>query len=172
MTKRVAFARGLLLAAVFSSNVGLAQTVVDVAAISGPDRMQKILDGAKREGIVNVYSSATVEDMTAITAAFQKKYGVKVALWRGGTEDMVRRALAEFRAGRFEVDTLETGGMGQEVFHREGLLQPIVTETTKELAPQALFPHHEWVATRMNIFAMAYNTTVVPKQDAPKPKAK
>ena len=145
-----------------------AQTAADVATLSGPDRMQKLIDGAKREGAVNIYSSATQEDMSAISGAFQKKYGVKAVLWRGGTEDMMRRALAEARAGRFEVDTLETGGMGMEVFHREGLLQPITSDVTKELAPQASFPHREWVATRMNIFAIGYNTRVIPKQDAPR----
>ncbi len=149
------------------AGAAIAQTAADVAAISGPDRMQKLIDGAKKEGQLSIYTSATLEDMTIITGAFEKKYGVKVKLWRGSSEDLSARTLGEFRAGRSDVDTYETTGLVMEIFHREGVLQAINTPSTANLMPQASFPHKEWVATRLNIFAMAYNTNSIAKKDAP-----
>ena len=62
-----------------------AQTMADIAHYSGPDRTQRLIDGAKKEGTVTLYSSATVADSTAITDAFTKKYDVPVRLWRGSS---------------------------------------------------------------------------------------
>src|SRR3989442_1018373 len=55
----------------------------DLAAYAGADRMEKLVAGAKKEGSVAVYSSAAMDDMAVLIAAFEKKYGVKVRLWRG-----------------------------------------------------------------------------------------
>ena len=65
-----------------------AQTIADVASLSGPDRTQRLIDGAKKEGAVSLYSSAVTEDSNAIASAFEKKYGVPVRLWRGSTRIM------------------------------------------------------------------------------------
>jgi iron(III) transport system substrate-binding protein len=39
----------------------------------------------------------TVEDMAMLIAAFEKKYGVKVRVWRGSSENIVQRAVVEAR---------------------------------------------------------------------------
>ena len=98
------------------------QTASDVAAIQGPDRMQKLIEGARKENALSIYSSATLEDMTIISGAFEKKYGIKVKLWRASSEDLSQRTMAEFRAGRNDVDTYETTGLVMEYFHRSLLL--------------------------------------------------
>ena len=50
-----------------------------------------------------------------------------------------------------------------EALHREKLLQGVTSPLTAGLIPQALRPHGEWVATRLNIFSAAYNTTLAKK---------
>ena len=42
---------------------------------AGADRMAKLIAGAKKEGSVAVYTSAAMDDMAAVIAAFEKKYG-------------------------------------------------------------------------------------------------
>jgi hypothetical protein len=44
-----------------------------------------------------VYSSTPADQLAVLTAAFEKKYGIKVKLWRAGSD-------TEARATRFEVD--------------------------------------------------------------------
>ncbi len=49
-------------------------SVADLGRYAGPDRTERLIAGARREGTVAVYTSAAVEDMSILTAAFEKKY--------------------------------------------------------------------------------------------------
>jgi iron(III) transport system substrate-binding protein len=140
----------------------------DIATYQGADRSQKILEGAKKEGTLTIYSSATVEDMTALTTAFTKKYGVKTQVWRASSENIIQRAATEARGNRFDVDVFETDGVAMEAIYREKLLQEVRSPLLADLMPQALRPHKEWIGDRVQIFTAAYNTRAVKKDDLPK----
>jgi iron(III) transport system substrate-binding protein len=147
---------------------GAGSPLAEIASYSGPDRMEKLVAGAKKEGVVNVYTSETVDDIGVLAAAFERKYGVKLNVWRGSSEDILQRGVVEAHAGRFDADAFETGANVMESLHRERLLQPIDSPATAALTPQAVPPHHEWIGTRYNIFAAAYNTGLIAKDDLPK----
>ena len=71
-----AFVAALL--AVFASAAGVASPVSDIASYEGADRAQRLAEGARREGgVLNVYTSLTLEDMAALNAAFEAKQQVK-----------------------------------------------------------------------------------------------
>jgi iron(III) transport system substrate-binding protein len=139
-----------------------------IAMYQGADRTQRLVDGAKKEGTLAIYTSATTGDMGAVTAAFEKKYGIKVNVWRASSEAILQRAVAEARGRRHEVDIFETNGPELEALHREQLLQEVKSPYLADLMPQAVTPHREWIATRLNIFVAAYNTNLVRKEDLPK----
>ncbi|HVI68179.1 MAG TPA: extracellular solute-binding protein [Bradyrhizobium sp.] len=139
----------------------------DLAAYGGADRMEKLVAAAKKEGSVVVYSSAAMDDMAALIAAFEKKYGVKVRLWRASSENIVQRAVVEARGGRFDADVFETGATAMESMQRERLFQEIKTPALSALLPAAILPHREWIGTRFNIFVAAYNTGLI-KDGLPK----
>src|SRR5437016_7068015 len=143
-------------------------TAEDLASYAGADRMEKLVAGAKKEGSVAVYSSAAMDDMAAIIAAFEKKYGVKVRLWRGSSENIVQRAVTEARGGRFEADVIETGALAMEAMRRERLFQEIRTPALSELLAAAILPHREWIGTRLNILVATYNTRLIKKDELPK----
>src|SRR5215210_908614 len=149
----------------------LAQTaqnaLAGLASYEGADRIQKLIEGAKKEGTVSVYTSAPVDDMKILGDAFEKKYGVKVRLWRGSSENVLQRGVTESRAGRHEADIFETNGPEMEALHREKLLQAVKSPLQSELLPQAIFPHGEWVGTRLNIFVGAFNTNQIKKDELP-----
>jgi iron(III) transport system substrate-binding protein len=145
-----------------------AQTLEDLARYSGPDRTARLIAGAKREGTVTLYSSATLADQSAILRAFTAKYGVKVQQWRGSSEDIRNRALTEYANGRFDADLAETAGSEMEIMVREQLLQAVTTPAAAELIPQARMPHRGWTATRLSVFVGAYNTSIIKPADAPK----
>jgi iron(III) transport system substrate-binding protein len=145
-----------------------AQTLEELASYSGADRTQRLIAGAKREGTVTLYSSATLADQSAILAAFQTKYGIKVQQWRGSSEDIRNRALTERAGGRFDADVAETAGPDMEAMVREQLLQPVTTPAATALIPQARMPHGGWIATRLSVFVGAYNTDIIKPAAAPK----
>ena len=144
------------------------KSVAEVAGLQGTDRTQRLAEGAKKEGTLNIYTSATTGDMGAVTAAFEKKYGIKVNVWRAGSEAILQRAVTEARGRRYEVDIFETNGPELEALHREQILQEVKSPHLSELMPQAVPAHREWIATRLNIFVSAYNTNLVKKEDLPK----
>src|SRR2546421_8144322 len=67
---------------VLTSMPGLAQVV----QYDKPEREQFLLQGAKREGEVMIYTSLVPEDLTALSAAFERKYGLKLKSWRANSE--------------------------------------------------------------------------------------
>ncbi|HEY6864446.1 MAG TPA: extracellular solute-binding protein [Burkholderiales bacterium] len=139
-----------------------------IAQYQGADRAQRLLQGAKKEGELSVYTSAPVDDYAVFSAAFEKKYGVKVRVWRASSEKVQQRGVTEARAGRFDVDIFDTNGPEMESLHREKILQEVKSPYLADLIPQAIMPHREWVGTRLNIFALAYNTRLVKKDELPK----
>ncbi len=134
----------------------------------GKDRAQRVLAGAKKEGAINLYCVMGLEQMNPIAQAFEKKYGIKVNLWRSSSENVLQRAITESQGGRFDADVLEIGGPELEALHREKLLQQIKSPYFQELIPQAIPPHQEWVGSRINVFVHAYNTAKVKKEELPK----
>jgi iron(III) transport system substrate-binding protein len=145
-----------------------AASLADLAAYQGADRTEKLIEGAKKEGTVTFYTSAPVDDMKILTDAFEKKYGVKVRLWRGSSENILQRTVVESRGRRYEADVIDTNGPEMEALHREKLLQAVKSPLHAELMPDAIRPHGEWVGTRLNIFVGAFNTKLVNKNDIPK----
>ena len=152
-----------------SLSVAYAQplTTVETGHFTGPDRTQRLLAGATKEGSLTLYSSAQTAVMTAVGDAFEKKYGVKVNLWRGSSEQILQRAQTEARAGRLIADVMETAGPNIEGANRAGLLQDIVTPVTAELMPEAYVRGRPWIVSRLSVFVIAYNTNRVRKADIP-----
>ena len=143
-------------------------SVADLAGYGGADRQQRLVDGAKKEGPISIYTSAQSDDMGALVAGFEKKYGLKATMWRAGSEKVLQRAVTEARSGRHTVDIIETNGPELESMSREKVLHAVKSPYLGELIPQALRPHGEWVGTRLNVFVQAYNTKAVKKEEVPK----
>ncbi len=169
---RAASVFGACLCSVFLLTSARAQTdrvaaVAALASLSGPERTATLIEGAKKEGSLTLFTSATTEDMNILTLAFESKYGVKVRVWRASNEDILQRAVVENRAGRFDSDLFETDAIGLEGLRRENLLQPVVSPVFAELMPQAVAPG-AWIGTRLNIISAAYNTNLIRPDDLPK----
>lgn len=140
----------------------------DLALYEGPDREQRFLEGARREGELNVYTSAQTTDLGPVVEAYEKKYGIKANIWRAGSEAVLNRAVQEARAGRHTVDVVETNGPELESLSREQILQLVKSPHHADLIAPAIRPHGEWVGTRLNVFVQAYNTKLVKKEELPK----
>ena len=145
-----------------------ASNIAALAALTGAERQKRLAEGAKKEGVVSIYTSMPLDDMAALTSAFEAKYGVKAKVWRSGSEKILQRGLLEAKANRFEVDVFETNSPETEVLSREKVLIAANSPFLNELIPQAIPSHKEWIATRLNIFTCAYNTKLIKKEELPK----
>src|SRR6516164_5741267 len=94
-------------------------SVAEVASYQGADREQRLIEGAKREKELTFYSSIPPDDIAALVAAFDKKYGVKVKVWRADSEGFLQRIVGEARARRFEVDVMAGSSSALEPLYRK-----------------------------------------------------
>jgi len=125
------------------------------------------LAAAQKEGSLTLYTSFAEKDLPPLTAAFEKEYGVKVKVWRAGSEKVLQRTLAEAAARRYEVDAIHSSALEMETLHREKILQAVASPYSADLIAGALRPHGEWVATYLSVWVQAYNTKLVKKEDLP-----
>lgn len=133
----------------------------------GADRDARLLERAKREGSVTVYTSLATKESTPLAQAFEKKYGIKVELWRTTSDKVVQRAVAEGLARRNVVDVIETNGPEMEMIAREKLLSEFFSPHLADLPPNAVAPSRLWVTDRLNFFVVAYNTNKFKRADIP-----
>ena len=139
----------------------------DLYLYKGPDRDKRVLEGAQKEKRAVIYTSLNLKDSVPIVQAFEKKYGVKIELWRSSSEKVLQRALTEARAGRFAVDGFELNGPEMEALYREGLLEEFWSPQIANIPPQAIPKHRHYVADRLNFFTIAWNTRLVKPEEVP-----
>ena len=145
-----------------------AQTTASIALYEGADRQTKLVEGAKKEGSLTLYATTPIEYLRVIMAGFEKKYGVKVNLWRSRSENVLQRIISESRGGKPAFDVVECITPPMEALHKEGLLQRVSAPVHGELQPWALPAHREWAATQLYMFVQSYNTDKVKIEDLPK----
>jgi iron(III) transport system substrate-binding protein len=148
-----------------------AQSVAGNAAVygyQGADRQQRLVDKARQEGVVAVYSSLAPTEAAPLIEAFEKKYGIKVQMWRAVSDAVVQRAITEMRGKRHGVDAIETNGPEMESLAREKVLAEFHSPYTADIPPAALPKHGLWVPDRLSFFVVAYNTHKVKAADLPK----
>ena len=136
-------------------------------ALRNPERGERIAENAKKEGVVNVFTSMQIGDSRPLAEAFEKKHGIKVNLFRSSGEKLVQRVMTEARGGRHEVDVIETDGAQMEILFREKHLLPFHSPAMADIPPTILPGHGAYVPTRLSLYVMAYNTKLVAPNEVP-----
>ena len=135
---------------------------------SGADRSAKILAAAQKEGALTLYTSIAEKDIAPLVGPFEKKYNIKVKVWRAGTDKVLQRTITETNGKRYEVDAIHISAPEMEALHLEKLLQPVTAPVFASLVPGSVPAHREWTATLLTVFVQAYNTSIIRKEDLPK----
>ena len=154
-------------AALFLTAPALAQSE-SLLRSDQPDRSEKLLAAARREGTLTVYTAFRPQDLPAIVGPFESKYGIKVKAWRSGTNIVTQRVLTEAASKRAEVDVVMIPASDMVALYREKILQPVMSPYFKDLIPSALPAHHYWATVFMNVTVQSYNTNLFKKEDLPK----
>jgi iron(III) transport system substrate-binding protein len=140
----------------------------EIAAYAGADRAQRLIEGGKREGVLTMYSNAPTDDNAVLVGAFQKKYGIKVNLYRASSEEIRQRVLAEAGARRFDVDFILDNAPAMEALAAEKLLAEVKSPDLADVMARAMPPHREWVGFCLNVLVQAYNTDLIKMAELPK----
>lgn len=134
----------------------------------GAEWHERLLEDAKKEGAVLLYTTFPSEYASQLIEPFEKHYGIKVNHWRARSEIVLQKALAEGRAGGPTADVITIITPQLEALRREGLLQAVQSPNQKDHPAFAIPAHREWAAQVQHVFVHAYNTEKVRKEDLPK----
>jgi len=131
------------------------------------DREQRLIERARQEGALVLYTSLATSESVPLTQAFEKKYGVKVQLWRSLSEAVVQRALNEARARRHNVDVVETNAPELEALARERVTARFFSPHMADIPAWGVPAHRMWVSDRVDFFVVAFNTAKVRREELP-----
>jgi iron(III) transport system substrate-binding protein len=140
----------------------------DLFSYQGADRLERIAAAAKKEGALTFYTTIAEKDLPTVLKPFEQKYGVKVTVWRAGTDKVLQRTVQEARAGRHDVDAIHFGSPEMEALSREKVLRAVASPVHKDLLAGSVPAHREWAATILSVWVQAYNTGAIRKADLPK----
>ena len=141
-----------------------AKSVSELATYARADREKILYDGAKREGKVVWYTSLVPSK--DIAKIFEAKYpGVTVEVYRAGGIELLSKALAEHKARRFLVDTIESTPGALMSLRDEQFFAPYFSphlkafpDSAKEKAKNGLV---YWTTDRESYIGFAYNKNAV-----------
>jgi iron(III) transport system substrate-binding protein len=126
------------------------------------------LEAARKEGALTLYTTIAEKDLPAIVGPFERKHGIKVTVWRAGTDKVLQRAVAESRANKHDFDVVHFGSPEMEALAREKILRAVDSPVHADLAPGSVPKHREWAATILSVWVQAYNTSLIKKSDLPR----
>jgi iron(III) transport system substrate-binding protein len=123
---------------------------------------------AKEGNELNFYTSLTSLSAPAVVKAFNAVYpDIKVNLFRGSSEDVTAKVLAERNAHAKGGDVVETNGSTMLVFqHFKDVLVPYAGSPYRLKEPKA-YRFDTWTADRLEKFVLAWNTNLVKPEDVP-----
>ena len=139
-----------------------------LAALPALAQTAALVEAAKKEGTLTFYTTIAEKDLPVILKPFEQKYGIKVNVWRAGTDKVLQRTIQEARANRNDADVIHYGSPEMEALAREKILKAVDDPVQRDLIPTALPAHHMWAATILSVWVQAYNTNLIKKSDLPK----
>jgi iron(III) transport system substrate-binding protein len=139
-----------------------------LAALPAVAQTDALVGAAKKEGTLTFYTTIAEKDLPVIVKPFEDKYGIKVNVWRAGTDKVLQRTIQEARANRNDVDVVHYGSPEMEALAREKILKPVEDPVQKDLIAGSVPAHKQWAATILSVWVQAYNTQAVKKADLPK----
>ena len=131
----------------------------------------ELVEAAKKEGKVTYYTAMDLSVAEPVARAFEAKYpGIKVAVERTGAERLFNRIGQEVGSNIKRVDVANSSDAAHFiVWKRQGWLQPFLTPDMAENLPaDQRDPDGAFVNQRTHLSAIAYNTSLVKPEDAPK----
>jgi iron(III) transport system substrate-binding protein len=153
----------------FLSATSLALGLLVATAAVAQDRSwmgdKAMLEAAKKEGSVTIWSSINEDEQNPQLKVFMDATGIKVDYIRGSDAPLISRMQIEKRAGKESWDVFQTQAV--HAINQDWLMAFEPSEA-KSLMPQAVDPKHRYYGAYMVYHTPAYNTQKVKKEDLPK----
>ena len=154
-----------------SETVDMITEVPEVSDYLGlsPER-RKIIEEARKEGEVTLYTSWAAEKAQPMLDIFKEKYPfIKTNLYRASAWKLATKIEAEAAAGKHIADVIMFAG--EQFLYLKGLgIVPTVYESPEAISRRPIFigPDYEYIVERFSPSAPMVNTELVPEELEPK----
>ncbi len=160
---------------VAAGSLMLAMAVL-MAGCGGGDK--KAADAPKKDApkaaaatnTVMLYSSMQEDQLNAVKKAFEKKYpDIKLDYYFAGTGKVITKIATEAKSGQVAADVIWVGDPADYIgFKKLGILQKYESPEAKNIDKAFIDPEGYYTGARMMNMGIAYNTTKVKKEEAPR----
>ena len=138
-------------------------------ALAASSEKEKLLEGAKKEGQLVIYTGMDAEEANVFAREFEKKYpSIKTDLFRASGEKVLTKLLTEYRAKTFRADIFQVSVIQTIQFKNEGFLQKYVSPESNFYPDSFKDPEGYWNSFYLLPYAITYNTNAVSPGEAPK----
>jgi iron(III) transport system substrate-binding protein len=131
----------------------------------------QLIDAAKEEGTVILYSSMDLPVGEKLGKAFEAHYpGIAVQVERSGSERLFQRVAQEAASNIHAADVINSSDASHFIpWKKSGWLAPFVSEDIAKYFPaEYRDPDGMYATSRIWLSSIAYNTNLVKPEDAPK----
>src|SRR4029077_18637277 len=138
--------------------------------LSGPERQKQLLAGAKTEGKAVLYGNINADQLEKLRGDFEKRFPVKLEVYRASGERISNRFLTEARGGQSLADVVGPSNEHLPALMKAGLVGRY-DSPERAFYPESLRDKQGyWTPYDYNIAVIAYNSRLVPAGDVPKKK--
>ncbi len=124
------------------------------------------IDKAKKEGVVQLYTSLDTQIVDSVIKPFKDKYGIDVQYYRAGSAQVTGKVLQEADAGKIQADMVDASDVGAFLeLKRRGILTPyqavVGSAMNQFVAADLRDPDGTWIADRLTQVVIQYNTDLI-----------
>lgn len=135
---------------------------------SEKERISKLIEGAKLEGKMVLYTTHSMTASLPMIKKFEDKYPfVKVELYRSGSETLQNKIINEAKANKYIPDVIEIPGFNAFILKQAGLTASYISPENRVYQEGFKDSDGFWTGTYVNLFGMGYNTKLLSRKDIP-----
>ena len=138
-------------------------------ALQGTEREQRLVEGAKKEGKVVVYSFTAVDQLKPLLEEFQKRYPfIKGDHYRANATGVFNKFTTEVRAGQTLADVIDISAGETHTLWQMGLIDPYLSPSREGIPKDFMDEKGYWAAHYHFVVALGFNTQHIKPVEAPK----
>lgn len=153
-----------------SAWANMEQFVASLNQLAPAERQQKLIEGAKKEGEVMLYSSSGMEEIRAITKLFGEKFPfLNIRFLKKGGGQLFNVARMEIRGGQHIADVYWAGQstLGPLLEHEKKSVARYLSPERAGIPEEYMDEEGYWTATRISVASFVYHTMKVPPEMVP-----
>ena len=128
-----------------------------------------LVEGAKKEGKLVIYTSMTVDQAQKLNDAFKAKYPfIQPSMFRAVGERLLTKIMAEAQAGKYDFDVVQSAETQAYFLKKKNLLAKYVSAEVKNVQKPFVDSEGYWAAVYMMPNVIGYNSSLLKRNEVPR----